>query len=192
VRPVTDDYFGTKAVDPYRYMENLKDREVQAWMKAQNDYTRAVLARIPSRQQLLARIRQFDQSAPAQVSDVRRLPGDVYFYQKLLAGENVGKLYMRAGLDGKERLLVDPGKTTLRAQVKGEKVIAYFAPSDDAKYVAVGIMPGGSEDDSEIHVIETASGRETGDVILRARDIVSPATEGGIHAGMPGTSDKVP
>jgi protease II len=42
-------------------------------------------------------------------------------------------------------------------------------------------MPGGSEDDSEIHVIETASGRETGDVILRARDIVSPAAEGGVH-----------
>ncbi len=28
VRPVTDDYFGTKMVDPYRYMENLKDPEV--------------------------------------------------------------------------------------------------------------------------------------------------------------------
>jgi hypothetical protein len=25
VKPVTDDYYGTKIVDPYRYMENLKD-----------------------------------------------------------------------------------------------------------------------------------------------------------------------
>ncbi|HXJ95654.1 MAG TPA: prolyl oligopeptidase family serine peptidase, partial [Terriglobia bacterium] len=183
VRPVTDDYFGTKVVDPYRYMENLKDPEVQAWMKGQNDHTRAVLAGIPGRGQLLARIRELDQSAPAQVSDVRRLPGDVYFYQKLLAGENVGKLYMRVGPNGEERLLLDPEKITLRApnQVKGGKVIAYFAPSDDANYVAAGIMPGGSEDDTEIHVIETASGRETGDVILRARDIVSPAAEGGVH-----------
>ncbi len=49
VRPVTDDYHGVKVVDPYRYMENLKDPEVQAWIKAQNDYARAVLGRIPGR-----------------------------------------------------------------------------------------------------------------------------------------------
>jgi prolyl oligopeptidase len=36
-------------------MENLKDRAVQAWFKAEDDYTRAVLARIPRRQQLLDR-----------------------------------------------------------------------------------------------------------------------------------------
>ncbi|HLJ40518.1 MAG TPA: hypothetical protein VKT50_03420 [Candidatus Acidoferrales bacterium] len=41
VRPVTDEYYGTKIVDNYRYMENLKDPEVQQWMKAQADYTRA-------------------------------------------------------------------------------------------------------------------------------------------------------
>jgi prolyl oligopeptidase len=80
VRPVTDVYFGTKIVDSYRYMENLKGPEVQAWMKAQNDYTRAVLAKIPGRSQLLARIRELDRSAPAQVSYVRRLPGDVFLY----------------------------------------------------------------------------------------------------------------
>src|SRR6516164_9683998 len=43
VRSVTDEYFGTKVVDPYRYMENLKDPQVEAWFKAQNDYTRAIL-----------------------------------------------------------------------------------------------------------------------------------------------------
>ena len=41
VRPVTDIYYGTKVTDPYRYMENLADPEVQSWMKTQNDYTRA-------------------------------------------------------------------------------------------------------------------------------------------------------
>src|SRR5207245_1945644 len=37
VRPVTDIYYGTKVTDPYRYMENLADPEVQSWMKGQND-----------------------------------------------------------------------------------------------------------------------------------------------------------
>ncbi len=170
VRPVIDDYHGTKVADPYRYMENLKDPEVQAWMKAQNDYTRAVLSRIPGRQQLLARIRELDQSAPSQVSNVHRLPGDLYFYQKLLAGENVSKLYVRKGLNGEEMLLVDPEKIKFAGSSKaqGKTAILYFAPSPNGKYVAVGIAPGGSENDTELHVIETVSRRETGDVILRA------------------------
>jgi prolyl oligopeptidase len=139
-------------------------------MKAQNDYTRAVLARIPGREQLLARIRELDQSAPAQVSYVRRLPGDVYLYQKLIAGEDVPKLYMRKGLDGKENLLADPEKITLASadQGKGKSNITLLAPSRDAKYIALSIVPGGAEHNTELHVIETASGRETGDVILRA------------------------
>jgi prolyl oligopeptidase len=56
-------------------MENLKGPEVQAWMKAQNDYTRAVLASIPGREQLVARIRELDQTVPWVAA--WRLPGDL-------------------------------------------------------------------------------------------------------------------
>ena len=170
VRPVTDDYFGTKVGDPYRYLENLKDPEVQAWVKAQNDYTRAVLARIPSRQQLLARIRELDQSVP-QVG-AQRLPGDLYLIFKQLPGEDVSKLYLRKGLGGEDSLLVDPEKIPIspanRAYGKGKNTLGIAVPSNDAKYVAAAIIPGGAENDTELHVIETATGRETGDVILRA------------------------
>src|SRR6185437_17014780 len=55
-RPVTDTYFGTPVVDNYRYMENLKDPEVQAWMKAQDDFTRRALAAIPGRDALAKRV----------------------------------------------------------------------------------------------------------------------------------------
>ena len=48
VRPVTDTYFGTEVVDNYRYLENLDDPEVQAWMKAQAHYTRATLDGSPA------------------------------------------------------------------------------------------------------------------------------------------------
>jgi len=60
VREVTDDYFGTKVTDPYRWLEKTSAPEVAAWMKAQNDYTRAVLAKIPGRDQLLDRIKALD------------------------------------------------------------------------------------------------------------------------------------
>ena len=37
VRDVTDEYFGTKVVDPYRWLEKTDDPEVAAWMKDQGD-----------------------------------------------------------------------------------------------------------------------------------------------------------
>lgn len=170
VRPVTDDYYGTKVVDPYRYMENLHDPEVQSWMKAQNDYTRAILAQVPGREQLLARLRALDQSVP-QVG-AARLPGDVYEIQKQLPGEDVAKFYLRHGLAGDDKLLVDPDKIEIspanRAKGKGRNTAGMAVLSNDLKYAAVTIIPGGAENDTELHVIETATGRETGDVILRA------------------------
>ena len=168
VKPVATDYYGTKVVDPYRYMENLKSPEVQTWMKEQNQYTRAVLAEIPGREKLLERVRQLDQSV-ARVR-VTRLPGDRYLVLKRLPADNVAKLYLRDGLDGQDKLLVDPEKVALAPadRGKGKNAILYFAPSDDDRYVAVCIAPGGSELDTEIHVLRTASGEETGDVILHA------------------------
>jgi prolyl oligopeptidase len=170
VRPVTDDYYGTKIVDKYRYMENLKDPEVQEWFKDQDAYTRAALAGIPGRDKLLARLTELSMSVSARVMDVQRLPGERYFYQELLAGESVFKLYMRKGLNGEEKLLVDPGKVEVASanRRKGRNTIAYVDLSQDGKYVAVGITPGGSENDTEIHVIDVATGNETGDVVFRA------------------------
>jgi prolyl oligopeptidase len=168
VKPVTDDYYGTKIVDSYRYMENLKDPEVQAWMKAQNDYTRAALASLPGRAQLLARIQELDQAVPRVFA--QQLPGDLYLVRKRLPTEEVAKLYLRQGLTGEDRLLVDPEKVTLAPsnKGKGKNAIQYFAASRDNKYVAVGIAPGGAERDTEMHVFEAVSGRETGDVVSRA------------------------
>src|SRR5690349_14722268 len=105
VRMVTDEYFGTKVEDPYRYMENLKDPEVSEWFKKENDYARAALASIPGRDALLDKIKKLDESALARLYDVRRLPTGRYFYQKRLASEDVAKIYMRDGLSGEEKLL---------------------------------------------------------------------------------------
>src|SRR5579862_1761356 len=101
VNPVTDEYYGTKVVDPYRYMENLQDPQVQAWIKAQADYTRNELANIPGRAHLLERIREFDLAVPKVQAQL--LPGDVYIISKRLPGEDVSKLYLRHGLAGEDQ-----------------------------------------------------------------------------------------
>ncbi len=164
VREVTDNYFGTKVTDPYRWLESTKDPEVVAWMKAQNDYTRAVLAGIPGRDQLLTRIKALDNSGSV-VSELQ-VWGGHYFYLKTEPGSDNRKLYVRDKLGAAERLLLDPEKLTTP---DGRHFsIDYFQPSLDGKYVAYGISPGGSEN-SVLHVIESATGKVLSDTIDRAQ-----------------------
>ena len=42
-----DTYFGHTYKDPYRWLENLQDKEVAAWFKAQAELTDRLLAKIP-------------------------------------------------------------------------------------------------------------------------------------------------
>lgn len=164
IREVTDDYFGTKVTDPYRYMEDWKSPEVSAWMKSQNAYARAELARIPGRAELLARIQQLDEAAPARVVSVKRLPSGRYFYLKALSKEPIFKLYMREGVGGKEQLLVDPEK--MGSAGGPPYAINYYAPSNDGRYVAYGVSPGGSEE-AVLHIFDTNSMRDISETIDR-------------------------
>jgi prolyl oligopeptidase len=164
-RPTADEYFGTKIIDPYRYLENMKDPEVSGWLKAQNEYTRGLLAEIPGRKALLDRIVKLDEGAPARVYDVRGLPSGQYFYQKRLASEDVAKLYTRDGLTGQEKLLVDPTKYAAGGP---HYSISYYAPSPDGRYVAFGVAPAGSEN-AVLRVVDASTAQETGEAIDRTQ-----------------------
>ncbi len=169
VRAVINNYFGTNVVDPYRWLENTSDPEVIAWMKAENDYTRAVLARIPGRDELLARIKSLD-NAGNTVSGLQ-VWGGHYFYYKTEPGSDNRKLFTRDKLSSPERLLVDT-ETMTTADGKHFS-IDYFQPSLDGVYVAYGISLGGSED-SVLHVLQSATGKVLSDRIDRA-EVASPS-----------------
>jgi len=169
VRPVTDTYFSKQVTDPYRYLENLADPAVQSWMAQQNTYTRAVLARLPGREKLLSRIRALEEAGPARVWGVVRLPDDGYLYLKRRPGEGGGTLYRRHGLAGPETLVADPARIPLAPAVrrKGRASIHGYAVSPDGRYVALGVVAGGDTVNGELHVLEVATGKETGDVLPR-------------------------
>jgi prolyl oligopeptidase len=163
IREVTDTYFGTKIADPYRWLEDLKSPEVSAWMKAQNDYSRAVLDRIPARDKLRKRIAELDgtgvQVSGLQCYNVR------CFYLKRTPGDDNRKLYVRDGTSGSERLLIDPETLTADGV---HYSIDYFQASPDSKLVAVGVSPGGSEN-SVLRVLEADTGRDLGERIDRTQ-----------------------
>ena len=161
VRPITNTYFGTTLTDPYQWMEHLEDPEVKTWFKGQSDYSRAYLDKIPGRATLLARITALDH-AGVSVQNVQ-YGGGMYFYEKTTPeGEN-GKLYLREGLTGAERVLFDPETLTKNGV---HYSLDTYAPSLDGKYVAYAASPGGSEHGS-VYVLETATGNKLPDVISR-------------------------
>jgi prolyl oligopeptidase len=163
VHEVTDTYFGTKIVDPYRWMEDAKSPETAAWMKSQADYARAYLDRLPVRAQLLKRFEELSETG-VRVSGVQRA-GNFYFYYRLAPGENDRRLYVREGFTGAERLLIDPDK--LSSPGKRYSIDSYN-PSFDGKYVSYTVSVGGSEN-GEMRVVETGTGRDLGERIDRAR-----------------------
>jgi prolyl oligopeptidase len=161
VAPVTDTYFGTKIVDPYRWMEDLKSPQLQAWVKAQAAYTKDYLGKLPGRDALFKRIQALDNAA-TRVVDLR-LCGTRYFYMKTTPDDQTPKLYARDGLKGRERLLVDP-------QVLGGSgrryTISDFFPAPDGRLVAVEIAPGGSEE-GVVRILDAGTGKAMKDSIDR-------------------------
>ena len=51
-----DDYSGIKVRDPYRWMEDTKSPETQAWIEQENKLTNSYLATIPQREKIKQRL----------------------------------------------------------------------------------------------------------------------------------------
>ena len=165
VRNVTDNYFGTNVDDPYRYFENKNDPEVMKWMRAQGDHARRQLALIPGRDTMLRNIQRYDASVSDRVVQVTRVPGDLYFMERRAAADNQFKLFVRQGLQGRDKLLVDP--EVLEKKTGKPHAINWYAPSPDGRLLAYGLSRQGSEA-AVLHLIDTRTGKAIGRPIDRA------------------------
>ena len=144
----SDTYFGRTYMDPYRWLEDLKNKDVEAWFKAQAKLTDDLLAKIPGRDALAQEWMNLDRLQPAKYADIDFESGRV-FYKKTLGGENVGKIYFREGWTGEERLLFDPD--TYKAGVK--TTVQTSVPSPDGRHIALGLSSGGAEW-SEVRILD--------------------------------------
>jgi prolyl oligopeptidase len=152
----SDTYFGRTYKDPYRWLEDLKDKDVEAWFKAQADLTDGVLARIPARDALANEWMALDKLAPARYSQITFENGRV-FYKKTLGGENVGRLYYRDGWKGAEQLLFDPSGASPKGAKEGDvATIGTFVPSPDGQHVVLGLSAAGAEY-SELRVLDVST-----------------------------------
>jgi len=167
IEPVTDDYWGTRLTDPYRWMENPKDPDWLPFLKGQNAHTRQVLDHLPGHGALKKRVSELTGDA-AQTREVDTAGGLLFYEQRPVGSDNF-KLFV-ADSGGNTRTLIDP--TTLG---KGSAHVSldWWQVSWDGAYVAYGLSPSGSEA-SVLHVMRV----ETGEVLperIEMTDFGSPS-----------------
>ena len=165
IKPASETHFGQSVTDSYRYLEDAKNPAVVNFLRGQNDFARKALDALPGRKALLARISALSAASPA-ISEVQ-MSGEGanprLFYFKLAAGESVRKLYARDGINGAERLLLDPAVLN---DGGARNAIDSFVAAPDGRHVAVGIAAGGSEK-TILRVIDASNGRDLGVAIDR-------------------------
>ncbi len=163
VEPVIDNYFGTKVIDPYRWMEAEPEPQFRTMLEQQNTYARAVLASISGRDRLRDDIASTSGLATT-LPTIVPVPGR-NFYIKRPPGAQGAKLYVSDAFTHQETLLVDPD--TLSTEGKHAE-IDQFAPSQDGSLVSYGLSSGGSEL-STLHVMRTATQEKLRDQIDRTQ-----------------------
>jgi prolyl oligopeptidase len=163
--PVAVVLHGVRVDDPYRNLENLDDPATRAWLEDQGTRAATQLGRIPGQKAMADRIEALSRATGDNVRQITRMPGDRIFFLRRKVGESQLKLVLRVGLEGADRVLVDPEALARATGVP--HAINYFVPSWDGRMLAYGVSAGGSEDAS-LRVMDVASGKELGEPIARA------------------------
>src|SRR5690606_22012115 len=102
---VQDSYFGEKVHDPYRWLEDDRSKETEAWVKIQNQFTNSYLEKIPFRDTLKKRLSDLWNyekiSAPHK-------EGNYTYYSKNNGLQNQSVIYRSKNGSDKEEVFLDP------------------------------------------------------------------------------------
>jgi len=160
-RPLEETLHGVKIIDNYRWLEDADSPETQKWVGEEMAYTSAVLDPLPGRDAIHQRLTELlsigSISAPL-------IGGKYYFYTKREGMQNQPIVYVRYGVDGKDRVLVDVNQLA----ADGTIALDWYQPSENGRYLVYGASPSGSEM-STLHILETKTGKALPDVIERTR-----------------------
>lgn len=132
------DYFGTEIKDPYRWLEDDRSSETEAWVKAQNEVTFGYLEEIPFRDELKDRL--------TELWNYEKIgspwkEGDYIYFSKNDGLQDQYVVYRKKGEDGQEEVFLDPNKFS----EDGTTSLAGMSFSEDGKILAYSISEGGSD-----------------------------------------------
>ena len=135
-----DIYFGTEVPDPYRWLEDGDDPEVDAWLRrAGRRHTRAQLDALPGRDAITAALdRAVRPTAQRPARGTAARSGSARPTTAPAAGRPAGRATSRSG---RPRVLIDPN--TLPGD--GSTSLAAWRPSPDGSLVAYSYSEAGSD-----------------------------------------------
>ena len=132
-----DTYFGTEVKDPYRWLEDDRSSETEAWVKEQNKVTFGYLEQIPFRKALKNRLEELwnyeKLSAPFKEGDY------TYFYKN--DGLQNQYVVYRQKNDGEPEVFLDPNTFS----EDGTTSLAGLSFTKDGSLAAYLISEGGSD-----------------------------------------------
>ncbi|MFM5884696.1 MAG: prolyl oligopeptidase family serine peptidase [Novosphingobium sp.] len=178
---VVETQFGEAIADPYRWLENdvRTDPKVADWVRRQNAVTNAYLKTLPQRDWFAARIKAL---MDYERFGLPRKAGRHYFYTRNSGLQNQAQLFVRDGLTGTPRLLIDPNGWAK----DGATALDDWVPSENGRYLAYSVQDGGS-DWRTIRVLDVASGAVMADDLRWAKftDIAWVGEEGFLYSRFP-------
>jgi prolyl oligopeptidase len=149
---VTEFIHGIPVTDPHRWLEDAKNPTVQQWMKREDLTARSILGQLPEREALVKRFRELfyvdSVSTPLQ-------RGERLFYLKRASNQEQSALYVRDGLSGAERVLIDPNTWDPALKLS----LGRFTPSWSGKLLAYHIKQNNA-DESEMRILEVDTAQE--------------------------------
>ncbi len=160
---VVETQFGEKVADPYRWLENdvRTDPKVRDWVTAENAVTDAYLAKLPGRATIKSRLSALWNYERFGVPEKA---GRNYFYARNTGLQNQAVLYVRTGLDGTPRALLDPNTWAK----DGATALAEWTPAHDGTRLAYSIQDGGT-DWRTIRILDVATSKLSSDEIKWAK-----------------------
>ncbi|WP_100657567.1 prolyl oligopeptidase family serine peptidase [Alteromonas flava] len=143
---VVDTYFETTVADPYRWLEDDRSAETEAWVKMQNTVTQGYLAQIPYRDKIAEVVKNLINyervSAPFK-------EGEYTYFYKNDGLQNQSVVYRQKG-DGEPEVFIDPNQFSEDGTVS----LAALTFSEDGSLAAYQTSTGGS-DWREVYVMDT-------------------------------------
>ena len=152
-----DTYFNHKVADPYRWLEDDRSEETEAWVKEQNHTAFGYLEKIPFRKDLKNRLEKLwnyeKLGSPFK-------EGDYTYFYKNNGLQNQFVVYRKKG-DQKEEVFLDPNTFS----EDGTTSLAGLSFTKDGSLAAYSISEGGS-DWRKIIVINTATMEQVEDTLV--------------------------
>lgn len=157
---VIDTYFGQQIADPYRWLEDDRSAETEAWVKTQNGVTQAYLSEIPYRDKIgevVKNLLNYERvSAPFK-------EGEYTYFYKNDGLQNQSVVYRQKG-DEEPQVFIDPNQFSEDGTVS----LAGLTFSEDGSLAAYQTSTGGS-DWREVYVLDTNTMELLGDKLVNVK-----------------------